>query len=98
MGVFSIEGCDVQIHDEPLYGDMGPDGAVEVHFLSSGQTVIPKAQWDSLRFGMVCMPQSSFSDFKKEIEELCSNTSCSYEVKQAMKVVFNKIEFLRTTQ
>lgn len=95
MGALNLNACAVAIHDEALYGDMGDAGASEVHFLSPGQETISKSQWDTLRFGMVCMSQPSFSDFKQEIEELCSRTSCGYDVQQAVKMIFAKIESLR---
>ena len=98
LGLFN--GCNVQvpvtIKDEPLYFLKGPSGAVEMHFLSSGQTDLTVDQWNAISMGMVAMPLDSWDDFNKEIAELCSQNDCTYELQQFLAVVGSKLSEMRT--
>lgn len=76
--------CATVIHDVTFYVDAGPAGAVSVNFLTPGSKIILKSQWDTMREGMFCMDADSYGDFKSEIEELCSATTCTYEMIQAV--------------
>jgi len=101
MTMVLLSSCAVKVKDEPLYLDEGSIGAVEVHFLTPGTTDLNKTQWDAIRPGMVCMPETSFGDFKAELEELCSKTTCTYEMEQALKTlrgVFDVLEMARLAQ
>ncbi len=78
--------------DENFYLDVGDQGAIEVHFLSTGSTLISKAQWDSIREGMFCMSAEAIGDFKSEIEQLCQETSCDQQAQFNIKQAFDHIE------
>lgn len=73
-------GCtQIQISDDTFYADKGPLGAVEIHTLTAGTTDISPAQWNNLRFGMICTDENTFAKWKADIETLCSYTSeCDY--------------------
>ena len=94
--VTSILSCGtlqvpVTINDEDLYYLKGSSGAVEMHFLTSGQTDLTLDQWNAIEEGMVAMPLSAFSDFNKEIGELCSQVTCSYEVTQKFSALVARL-------
>lgn len=91
-GLTVLSGCGhvdipVSIADGPLYfikGDPAvessfPDYAVEMHFLTSGQTQYDKASIDAITQGMVMMPLSFFDDFNKEISDLCGQVTCDMD-------------------
>ena len=84
-----LSGCasipvPVTVHDEDLYYLKGPSGAVEMHFLTSGETDLTVAEWDSISEGMVAMSLAAFDDFNTEIGKLCSQITCDYDLLQAM--------------
>lgn len=70
----------VQINDSTWYADKGPFGATQIHTLSSGLVSLSKADWDQKRLGMVCTDVQTFADIKKDIETLCSYTTCDYQM------------------
>jgi hypothetical protein len=91
----------VEIKDEPLYYIKGnptvpasfPDYAVEMHFLSSGQTDMTKAQIDPIIQGMVCLPAESFDDFNTEIGKLCSQVTCDYETMAKLAELVERLHY-----
>ena len=93
----------VPIKDETLYyikGDPAvpasfPNYAVEMHFLTSGQTDLTKAQIDAITQGMVMLSLNGFDDFNKEIADLCSQNTCSYETQAILTVMAEKIKEMR---
>jgi hypothetical protein len=93
-----ICSCAVPIKDETIYVDEGASGAVQLHFLSPGKIDLTKPQWDEIRFGMACMSVNAFEDFKKEIEELCTKTPCSYKATQAIEMLNRIISLSRSMQ
>lgn len=74
-----ISGCGVQIKNERWYGDLGQNGAVYFETLTTATGSVPKPEWDAMRVGMACTSTDTLSDIKREIEQLCSATSCDYE-------------------
>jgi hypothetical protein len=90
------------VKDEPLYYLKGrPDAlpeenyAVEMHFLTSGQNQLTRADWDKISQGMVAMPLSAFDDFNAEIAKLCSEVTCNYEVQQKIDTLVFKLHNIR---
>jgi hypothetical protein len=78
---------------------MGTDGATCFHTLTTDQRDIPKDQWDTERFGMVCTQTINFADWKAALEKLCHMTkSCDYETKQKAEAFFERVEKLQVTQ
>ncbi len=88
----------VDIRDEPLYYIKGrPDAApgdqyaVQMFFLSSGQTDLTKADFDAISQGLVAMPLQSFDDFNKEIAEACSEANCDYIILAKVKSFMSRL-------
>lgn len=88
----------VNISDEPLYYLKGPSGAVEMHFLTSGQTQLTKTEWDAISEGMVAMPLSAFEDFNTEIGKLCSQVPCNYELTQKIDQLLTRLRSAAVAQ
>lgn len=88
----NLFSCAVRINDETFYVDAGSLGAVTVNLLTPGSEIVPPDQWNPMREGMFCMSPQSFGDIKTEIEELCSKTTCSYQVKQALQGFTGRVE------
>lgn len=54
---------------------------------------LSKAEWDKERFGQLCTPAESFTNFKTAIEKLCYMTKkCTFEEKKILKSMERKIE------
>ena len=78
---------------------MGKDGAACFHTLSPDTENIPEPQWDQTRFGMICEDSTSFADWKKVIEELCSvSKDCSYDTTQKIENFFSKVEAIKAVK
>lgn len=97
MGVLlvNVNACtSVPIHDETVCGDLGPQGASCFHTLSSESYDLDKQAWDSQREGMLCLSQTTFGDFKEELEKLCSlSNACAYDsVKKTLEEITLKIQ------
>lgn len=91
----------VSINDEPLYflkQASTDQWAVQMHFLTSGQSQITQGQWNAMSQGMVAMPLSAFSDFNTEIGKLCSQIPCNYQIQQAQKNISTLIEMAKDYQ
>jgi hypothetical protein len=57
---------------------------------------LTKAEWDSLRFGMVCTKADTFADWKSVIEKLCSKTGiCDYQTKAVLSAFFFRIKLIQ---
>lgn len=84
----------VQINDEDLYYLKGQSGAVEMHFLTTGQTDLTLDQWNAIEEGMVAMPLSAFDDFNTEIGKLCSQVVCDYDTFQAWRNIYARLHKL----
>ena len=93
MALPLLSACaDVQVKDHEFCADMGADGATCAHTLTSATRDIDKANWDQLRFGMICESSDSFADWKAVIEQLCSVSGrCTYEEKQWAQIFFLRI-------
>lgn len=92
-----LSGCasiqiPVSISDEPLYFIKGrcdvqataSDFAVEMYFLTSGQTELTLNDWNAISEGMVAMPLAAWDAFNIEIGKLCSQVTCNYETQQKL--------------
>lgn len=98
-----LNGCGkilipVDIKDEALYYLKGPSGAVEMHFLTSGQTDLTLDQWNAISEGMVCMELSSWDDFNTEIGKLCSQIPCDYQTVEAFKKIIARLHVFNATR
>jgi hypothetical protein len=82
----------VPIKNWAFYADKGPLGAVKLDLLDNTQVAIPKAQWDSERFGMICTAPATFADIKGDLEKLCSDINvCSYEQQQIISTMWARV-------
>lgn len=82
----------VTIKNEDLYylkQASDDEWAVKMHFLTSGQSQVTKAQWEAISQGMACMSLPAFDDFNAEIAKLCSQVPCDYQ--QAIKDFFLRL-------
>ncbi len=100
MALRFLTGCThVNIPDSEWCGDMGPDGAACFHTLSTTSRDVPKEQWDTERFGMVCTQSANFAAWKTALEQLCHDTKmCTTQEQQTAKTFFEKIQTLRNHQ
>lgn len=79
MALPLLNGCGVKIKNERWYGDMGNQGAIYFETLTNVTGTLDKPAWDALRVGMACTSTDALAEIKREIEQLCSATSCDYE-------------------
>lgn len=87
----------VVIRDSIWCGDMGAQGAICVHTMTSGEYNLDKATWDQTRYGQICTVPGTFADWKSDIEKLCSETgNCDYESKTQADHFFSRIESIKT--
>lgn len=72
---------------------MGKDGAQCFHTLKDGLGIsYDKPTWDATREGWLCTPPESFSEWKKDLEELCAQSQkCTFETKQIMEKFFSRV-------
>ncbi len=70
---------------------MGKDGAACFHSSSDASRDIPKLQWDTERFGMVCTKSDTLASWKASIQKLCSQTkNCVFP--KELAAFFNKVD------
>lgn len=94
----SLSSCArVAITDKTFCVDQGTLGAHCANTLSIPTKDIPQPDWDNLRFGQFCTldPQDNlggtFSQMKKELEELCSYCNCcDYPTMDAIRQFFER--------
>jgi hypothetical protein len=87
----------VTIKDSVWYGSLGAAGAAEEHTLTSDSATLTLAQWaakwDDLSNPMVCTLYSTFSEWKADIEKLCSySNDCDYQTQQQIQELFEKLD------
>lgn len=94
--VFLLPSCaQVTIKDEEICADFGADGASCLHTLTTDKRDVEKIQWDAERFGEICVKAEAISDWKSELEELCSISGrCTTEQKEALKSFFIRFKSL----
>lgn len=87
-----LQACkDVKITDSEWCADIGTGGAACFTTLSQQERTIAKPQWDHDRFGQICTNASTFADWKKVIEQLCTSSGeCSYEMRDALGKFFQE--------
>lgn len=77
------------IRDMTFYGDKGKFGATAVHSIHKNipPQAIPKAQWDTMRIGMVCTDGVNISWALATIDRLCARLprTCRYEEAEKIK-------------
>lgn len=80
----------LEIKDIPLYWDAGSSGAVVTHLVSEDTSDLTKEQWDSQRFGNVCLTQDDFAWLKETLEKACavSKVACGAQEKKALRAFF----------
>lgn len=83
----SLSACgSVVLHDQEVCGDMGDIGAICFHTLSDQERDIPKPDWDSERFGQLCMKPEAYAEFKAAILKLCRvSRRCTYQDLEALR-------------
>lgn len=106
MGLITLSsGCAVPIKDfrycSPVPGNLG---AVCDNFLTDNQTILDQSQWLALQAEWIaagqaieCTQSQTVGDLKKELEKLCSVTTCAYEVEQQVKQIVSSLEKIETT-
>lgn len=76
----TLESCGtvpVTIPEETFYTDAGADGAVVTHYYDPTISFMGKAAWDNIREGMTCEQGQTFADWKKQLEDFCSQVTCN---------------------
>lgn len=87
--------CSTQIKDLEFCGDLGADGATCFHTLTPASRNVSKTQWDASRFGMICTSGDAVAEIKREIEQLCSVTSCDYNTQASIAAFFARAQAVR---
>ena len=65
---------------------------LEEHFLTTGQTQVSRAGWDSISEGIVCTELSSWAALNGAVGKLCSQVTCDYQPLQILNNVMLKLE------
>lgn len=92
---FTSACSQVPINDEIFYGNKGMEGAVEFHTFTAIQKDISFEDWMTMlrTEPLVCSSVSTFGDYKKAIEQLCSVCNCcSPDVTAKAEEFFNNIQ------
>jgi hypothetical protein len=99
MGVLLSSCAHVQITDQEWCADKGTQGAFCAHTLTTTTRVIPKDQWDDLRFGQFCTADQpadagkTLGEIKMWVEQLCTlSRRCDYSTQQAVMAFFRQME------
>lgn len=85
----------VTVNDETLYylkQSSTDQWAVQMYFLSSGQSQVTQDSWNKISQGMACMSLSAFEDFNTEIGKLCSQVPCDYKYTQALTALIARMK------
>lgn len=112
MGALLLSSC-VHIRDRqfcspipqpPGVNDPSFPGATCDNFLTSNQQILTQAQWAALvakwqsqGLALECTTSDVVGELKKEIEQLCSRTSCTYDAAQAQALVKQVLEKMIAT-
>lgn len=92
-------GSNVVIPDLPVHWDLGEEGAHVIHFNSEVESVIPKDQWDKLRFGYGCISQASYGEIVKLVEILCLDENgkvrCTKEERATVQRFLDRVKRLK---
>jgi hypothetical protein len=88
-----VSGCShVEIKDSEWCGDLGDDGAICFHTLTSDTRDIQKSYWDTERIGMVCTQSDIFAEWKAVIEKLCDKAkACDYQSRTVIEYFFKRV-------
>lgn len=92
-GTALLSCAKVEIKDAEFCGDMGDDGAVCYHTLTTESREIDKVNWDVERFGQICTSAQTFAEWKATIEKLCSASKrCTYEEQQMIEQFYRNMD------
>ena len=85
--VVALTSCtQIQVKNSPWYGDKGSLGAHWVDLFDANTGDIPKAQWDVLRFGMVCSSADNLENLLTDIEKMCdTQQTCTIEQEAVLR-------------
>ena len=93
LTLVSCQHAKVEVRDQAWFVDKGELGALELHTMVDTKQKITKADWDNMRFGMLCTTPQTFGEIKKTIEKLCSYYKyCEYP---DIKNLLHTIEYLQ---
>ena len=68
-------------------------GAACMHMMSPSERDIPKAQWDTMRFGYGCISQDDYGALNGELEKLCETTKlCTPAITIGMRAFDGKVQ------
>jgi hypothetical protein len=87
-----LSSCAVPISDFQYCVDLGPEGAACNNFLTQAPLTVPEPQWDQVREGEFCINASAYGNIKRELEDLCSKTECTYAQKQQVNKAISLID------
>ena len=102
-------GCATVIKDEQFCSPIpNADGRIDQNsltacdqMLTSNPELLTPQQWSDLQASWIaqkqaveCFSSNALADFKSEIEELCSQAKCSYEVQKKAIQAVSKIQAL----
>lgn len=68
--------CGITLKNTRWYGDAGDLGANFFDTLDSNTGWIGPLAWSQQRIGYICTDSANFTDWKKDIEALCTQCSC----------------------
>lgn len=95
LSVFVLSGAScpkVPIRDHELCGDKGELGASCFHMLSDESRKLTYEEWESERFGQICMQPDAYANIKAALLKLCESSGrCSWQEKQDIKNLGKKV-------
>lgn len=90
-------GCaQVPVNDSIFIGSLGVQGGALFHTLNSDSQILTLQQfgqrWNDLKDPLVCTNSSTFSQWKDDIEKLCSfENVCTTNMQEAVDTFYSKI-------
>ena len=68
--------CGITLKNTRWYGDAGDLGANWFTTLSNESGWVGPNEWAKERVGMICTDSANFIEWKKDIEQLCTQCNC----------------------
>lgn len=103
LAILAFSGCTtVDIKDEQIIGSLGTDGGVQFDTNDPAEVVLTDDQviaiWHDTSKPMCMMSSTALTDYKSEIEKLCTVASCTEEQQVQLAGVLRVLTRLQMTQ
>lgn len=87
----------VEVYDKEVCADLGAEGARCTHTLVDQARDVTKAEWDTIRFGMLCMDSRGFTDTETIIDQICQSgfAQCDYKARERIKEILDRLLALK---